>query len=225
LANEPLPLGITVVSQSDGVTITIEGLPEGADLSLGTRSDSSGWNLGAADVDKTFIGAPRDFVGVMEPTATLRSASGKPLDRQALRFEWHASKSESPAPTPVDSIINGTAPSQVAGVKSNAPPPLPSAVPLPRLASTPDIIAPEHETVGARRGVRLRSPHRQLSPVRVDGAPNALERPGTTPTVNFFRLFSGNYLSGEHLTRGQAQPPSKSQARITEGRRIIRRAQ
>jgi hypothetical protein len=225
LPNEPLPLGVAVVGKSDGTTITIEWLPDGADLSLGTRSDRSGWNLAAADVDNTFIGAPRDFVGVMEPTATLRSASGKPLDRQALRFEWHASKSEELDPTPVDTIVDETDSSRVAAVKSNAPPPLPSAVPLPRsavpltrLASTPDIVAPGRETVEAKRGLRLRSTHRQLSSAWVSGASNVLERQGSRPTVNFFRVFSRNHLVGAHPTRVQAQPSGKSQA---QDRRVI----
>jgi integrase len=94
LTNEPLPLGVTVEHESDGATVTIEVLPNGADLSLGSRSECYGWTLAAADLEQTFVGAPTDFVGIMEPTATLRSASGKLFDRQALHFEWRARKGE-----------------------------------------------------------------------------------------------------------------------------------
>jgi hypothetical protein len=224
-ANEPLPLGVMVEHASVGASVTIEGLPDGAELSLGTRADRFGWSVTAADLEQSYVGAPMDFVGVMEPTATLRSASGTLLDRQVLRFEWHTSKNEAPDPVPMDNIIKETASSPIAAVKSNELSPLPSTVPLPPLASMPDIVAPERETVGAKRGVRLRNPHRQLSPAWVNGTSNALERPGPTPTVNFFSLFSWNYLLGAQPTRGQAQPSGKSQARITEGRRVIRRGQ
>jgi len=39
LANPPLPVGIEAAGASDGATRTIEGLPDGPDLSLGGRSD------------------------------------------------------------------------------------------------------------------------------------------------------------------------------------------
>jgi len=39
LANPPLPVGIVAAGASDGATRTIEGLPDGPDLSLGGRSD------------------------------------------------------------------------------------------------------------------------------------------------------------------------------------------
>src|SRR5262249_5958609 len=61
-ANEPLPLGVAVGGASGGAIMTIEGLPDGADLSLGSRSDRFGWTLPAADLEQTFIGAPTDFV-------------------------------------------------------------------------------------------------------------------------------------------------------------------
>src|SRR5580765_5307013 len=100
-ANEPLPVGIIAAGASDGATITIEGLPDGADLSFGSRSDHSGWTLTVADLEHSFIGAPTGFVGIMEPTATLRSVSGKLLDRQALHFEWRARKGDPPVTSSV----------------------------------------------------------------------------------------------------------------------------
>jgi hypothetical protein len=220
LANEPLPVGVTVVGTSAGATVTIEGLPDGADLSLGSRSDRSGWTLAAADLNQTFIGAPRDFVGVMEPTATLRSASGKLLDRQDLHFEWSASKSDPPDPPPVDTTNKETASSGAAAVKPSAPSPPPkSAVALPLLASPADIVTPKREPA------RLRGPHRRLLPARVDGnGSNALGRGDPTPTVSFFSRFSWDYLMRAGPTRGETQPSGKSSARRTEDRRVMRQA-
>jgi hypothetical protein len=49
VANPPLSVGIVAPGASDGATRTIEGLPDGADLSLGGRSDhSSPLNNGTA---------------------------------------------------------------------------------------------------------------------------------------------------------------------------------
>ena len=41
-----------------------------------------------ADLDKTFVGAPMSFVGVMTVKVTLKSATGKHLDTRNIRFEW-----------------------------------------------------------------------------------------------------------------------------------------
>jgi hypothetical protein len=87
-ANEPLPLGVSLNDASGEDTITVAGLAEGTELSLGTSLGSAGWLVSASDLDKTFVGAPRDFVGVMEVTVSLRSAGDQLLDRQVIRFEW-----------------------------------------------------------------------------------------------------------------------------------------
>src|SRR6516225_10720075 len=81
-SNEPLPLGIMVEHAFNGATVTIEGLPDGAELSLGSRADRFRWSVAAADLEQTYVGAPANFVGVIGPIATLRSAGGTLLDRQ-----------------------------------------------------------------------------------------------------------------------------------------------
>jgi hypothetical protein len=131
LANEPLPLGIIAAGASDGATITIEGLPDGADLSLGSRSDRSGWTLTVADLERSFVGAPTGFVGIMEPTATLRSANGKLLDRQDLHFEWRAD--DRPV---ISAVNNGTASTEAAAPSTSSSSPKP-ALALPPLAPPP----------------------------------------------------------------------------------------
>jgi hypothetical protein len=86
--DEPLPVGIAIENATGGETVTITGLADGTELSLGSLSDSRAWTVGAGDVEQTFVGPPRHFVGRMEATASLRSASGRLLDQQALQLEW-----------------------------------------------------------------------------------------------------------------------------------------
>jgi hypothetical protein len=108
-ANEPVPLGISLEDASGGETVTVAGLANGAELSLGTSLGLAGWVVPASDLDKTFVGAPKGFVGVMDATVNLRSASGQPLRSQALRLEWIEKKEKEegfmpavrpPEPTP-----------------------------------------------------------------------------------------------------------------------------
>jgi hypothetical protein len=86
-ANEPLPLGISVKDGLGVEAVMVAGLANGIELSLGTSQGSTGWLVTARDLDKTFIGTPQDFVGVMDATVTLRSPLGDRLDRQLIRFE------------------------------------------------------------------------------------------------------------------------------------------
>jgi hypothetical protein len=106
-ANEPLPLGISVKDGLGVEILTVAGLAEDIELSLGTSEGSTGWLVSARDLQKTFIGTRQDFVGVVDATVTLRSSLGERLDRQVIRFEWVQKKQERliatlapPAPTP-----------------------------------------------------------------------------------------------------------------------------
>ena len=87
-ANEPLPLGISVKDASGAETVTVAGLANDAELSLGTSLGAAGWRVPAHDLDKTFVGARGDFVGIMDATVILHSSGGELLDRQAVRYEW-----------------------------------------------------------------------------------------------------------------------------------------
>ena len=86
--NEPLRLGIAIEHASGDETVMIGGLTESTELSLGTFAAASGWLVAARDVGDTFVGAPKDFVGVMEATVSLHARNGRLLDQQALRLEW-----------------------------------------------------------------------------------------------------------------------------------------
>src|SRR5262245_27298442 len=98
LANEPLPLGISLKDASGGETVTVAGLAEGTELSLGTSLGLAGWLVSAGDLDKTFVGAPKDFVGAMDATVNLRSAKDQLLDSQIIRLEWSEKEQERLAP-------------------------------------------------------------------------------------------------------------------------------
>ena len=65
-ANEPLPLGISVKDASGAETVTVAGLANDAELSLGTSLGAAGWRVPAHDLDKTFVGARGDFIGIMD---------------------------------------------------------------------------------------------------------------------------------------------------------------
>jgi len=87
-ANEPLPLGISLKDASGVETVTVAGLAQDTELSLGTSQGPAGWFVSARDLDKTFVGTRQDFVGVMDTTVTLRSSRGELLDSQVVGFEW-----------------------------------------------------------------------------------------------------------------------------------------
>jgi hypothetical protein len=88
--NDPLPLGIWLNNAFGNETVTIAGLAEGTELSLGTPRGLAGWVLSAGDIEKTFVAPPRDFVGVMNAAVKLSSAGGELLESQVVRFEWIA---------------------------------------------------------------------------------------------------------------------------------------
>lgn len=86
--NEPIPLGITLEGGSGHEIVTLNGLAEGTQLSLGTTLSSTRWSLRAKDLDQTFIAAPMDFSGTMEVTATLYSPNNELLQTKVVRFRW-----------------------------------------------------------------------------------------------------------------------------------------
>jgi hypothetical protein len=79
--------------------VTIGGLAEDTLLSQGSSRGWAGWLLAARDLDKTFVGPPKDFVGVMDATVKLSSAGGQLLESQVIRFEWIAKTEDVLPPT------------------------------------------------------------------------------------------------------------------------------
>jgi hypothetical protein len=88
LAGEPLPLGIVVKNGSGEETVTISGLGDGVDLSLGTSQGSGEWSLPVHDLDSTYVGSFKNSTSVAQAAVKLYSASGRLLDSQVIRFEW-----------------------------------------------------------------------------------------------------------------------------------------
>jgi tetratricopeptide (TPR) repeat protein len=88
-ADELLPLGISLEDASGGETVSLTGLAS-AELSSGTSLGLAGWQVTADDLDKTWVAAPQDFVGVMDAIVNLHSASGQLLESEILRLEWIA---------------------------------------------------------------------------------------------------------------------------------------
>jgi hypothetical protein len=128
LTSEPLPLGISVADGSGGETVTVAGMPEGTELSLGTALGSGSWVVPVADLDKTFVGAPTSFVGAMTAKVTLNSPTGKPLDTRNIRFEWSKPEFYSAPPAGQTEPAWGSTP-QTSGraEPTPAPGPIPSA--------------------------------------------------------------------------------------------------
>ena len=224
LANEPLPLGVRVEDASGGEIVTIEGLPEGIDLSLGRRSDIIGWSVPVADLEQTYVGAPTNFVGAIETTATLRSANGKLLDRQSLHLEWRASKDEPSDQHPRETTHYETAsPGEARATPSASSSPRPSVLALPPLAapptSLPDTVgrASASEAVAPKRGARPKPVHAKR--------PSAVQPADPRPTMNFFSPFSWDHFMGAGPARVQTQPSGQPSPRKTEERRVTGRLQ
>jgi hypothetical protein len=224
LANEPLPLGATVEHASGGEIVTIEGLPEGADLSLGRRSADIGWNVPVADLEQTYVGAPTNFVGAIETTATLRSANGKLLDRQALYFEWRARNDKASDQPPRESIYHETAsPGAAAATPSASSSPRPSVLALPPLASPP---TSPPDTVGRASGSEAVAPKRSARPKAVHAKrPSPVQPADPHPTMNFFSPFSWDHFMNAGPARVQTQPSGKPPVRRTEERWVTGRPQ
>jgi hypothetical protein len=137
LTSEPLPLGISVADGSGGETVTVAGLAEGTELSLGTALGSGNWLMPVADLDKTFVGAPVSFVGVMTAKVTLNSATGKQLDTRNIRFEW--GKPEFSAPPAAQTEPTRGSTSRTSG--RTEPTPAPAPIQSPPVSETAESFA------------------------------------------------------------------------------------
>jgi hypothetical protein len=133
LAHEPLPLGISVADSSGGETVTVAGMPEGTDLSLGTALGSGSWMVPVADLDKTFVGAPTNFVGAMTAKVTLNSPTGKRLDTGNIRFEWSKPEFYSAPPTGQTEPTGGSIPQTS---ERTEPRPAPGPIQSPPVSDT-----------------------------------------------------------------------------------------
>jgi hypothetical protein len=88
LANDPLPLGVSINDSSGGETITLVGLASGTKLTAGMPLGLTGWQMSARDLGNVYAYAPKDFVGIMDTAIDLRSARDRLVDSQIVRLEW-----------------------------------------------------------------------------------------------------------------------------------------
>ena len=142
-ANEPLPLGILLKDAAEGETVTIAGLAEGTELSLGTSQGPTGWMLSARDLDKTFVGARNGFVGAMDAKVSLHSANGQLLDSQVIRFEWIDRKYNVSTSAPVTTPDRPRASSQTESVLMSLPGKTPPQLPAIHEPAATLLVGPE----------------------------------------------------------------------------------
>jgi len=104
IAGEPLPLALTIEGGADGAVVIITGLLPGMTLSTGNALGANVWQVPATDLANTWVGPPKDFVGVVDLIAELQFADATVIHRQPIQMEWIATSlavaAQVPATTP-----------------------------------------------------------------------------------------------------------------------------
>jgi hypothetical protein len=106
-ADEPLPLGISVMGDSQGCVLVIGGLPSGASLSVGQPLAPHGWWLTADELASATVSPPRGFSGEMNLVVEFRRTDDRVIERQQVRLQWDAATLTA---TPVAAKSAGPAP-------------------------------------------------------------------------------------------------------------------
>lgn len=117
VANEPVPLGVSLKGSSGDETIFITGLKDGTHLSPGVLLDSKGWRVRARELDSVRAHAPINYVGVMHAAVNLYAANSALVDTQVVRLEWVARAQ--PAPP---AVANTRPAAPAAAAPATAPP-------------------------------------------------------------------------------------------------------
>jgi hypothetical protein len=131
LVNDSLPLGIHVGAPPPGGTVSIGGLPAGAQLTSGKRIGPNEWRVSASEVSGVSVIPPNGFVGQMQLTAELRDGDGAALTGTSTRLSWTAPVVT--APVVAAAAIAAPAPAAVIA----APAPAPVAAPAAPAAASP----------------------------------------------------------------------------------------
>jgi hypothetical protein len=87
-ANQPLPLGVDVNAPEPGATVTIDGMPDSATLTVGERMPAGKWRVPARDISGASMVPPADFVGAMDLTIELHGSEGAALVRSFARLTF-----------------------------------------------------------------------------------------------------------------------------------------
>ena len=98
IANEPMPLEVSVDNAVQNASLRLAGLAAGTHLSAGSQVSDSSWQLPLDRLKNVYLYAPTDFVGVMNSALDLLGPDKRLIDRREVRFEWLAKKESQPEP-------------------------------------------------------------------------------------------------------------------------------
>jgi len=98
LADEPLPIDISVENAVQDTSLRLDGLAVGTRLSAGSPVGVSSWQFPLHDLKSLYLYAPAGFVGVMHSGVDLFGPGKRLIDRRDVRFEWLAVKKSPPPP-------------------------------------------------------------------------------------------------------------------------------
>lgn len=98
MANEPLPIEISVQNAVKDTSLRLDGLVAGTRLSAGSPVGVSSWQFPLHDLKSLYLYAPEGFVGVMNSGVDLFGPDRRLIDRRDVRFEWLAIKKSPPPP-------------------------------------------------------------------------------------------------------------------------------
>src|SRR5579864_4937869 len=98
IANEPMPLEVSVDNAVQNASLRLAGLAAGSRLSAGLQVSDSSWQLPLDRLKNVYLYAPADFVGVMNSALDLLGPDERLIDRREVRFEWLAKKESRPQP-------------------------------------------------------------------------------------------------------------------------------
>ena len=98
IANEPMPLEVSVDNAVQNASLRLAGLAAGTHLSAGSQVGESSWQLPLDRLKNVYLYAPTDFVGVMNSALDLLGPDKRLIDRREVRFEWLAKKESRPVP-------------------------------------------------------------------------------------------------------------------------------
>ncbi len=99
IANEPMPLEVSVDNAVQNASLRLAGLATGTHLSAGSQVGDSSWQLPLDRLKNVYLYAPTDFVGVMNSALDLLGPDKRLIDRREVRFEWLAKKESRPEPS------------------------------------------------------------------------------------------------------------------------------
>jgi hypothetical protein len=88
MANEPLPLDVSIDRTVPNASLRVAGLASGTHLSAGSPIGDSGWNVPLDGLKNLYMYAPTDFVGVMNSAVDLRGADQRLIDQRKVKLEW-----------------------------------------------------------------------------------------------------------------------------------------